>query len=80
MALIVTAEIESKLRAIAAETGRDPQEIAETALRHYVEHEANVVARIKLGLEQADRGEVVTHDQVMAELEALIADREQRQS
>ena len=74
MHLVVAPELEETIKALARETGRDPQELTDNALRRYVEREAEIVAGIRRGIEAADRGEVVPHDEVVARMEAKLAD------
>lgn len=78
MSLKVAPEIEKQIVALADATGRDPQLLTDKALRHFVEYEAEIIAKIREGIEAADRGDVVPHDQVVAELEAIMAAHRQR--
>lgn len=78
MSVTITPEIEAKLQAFARATGRDPQDIVEFALRQYMAQEERIVVGIRQGIDEADRGEVVSHDQMMDELEAIVVAHEQR--
>ena len=73
MQLRVKPEIEKQIVALADATGYDPQQLTDEALRHFVEHEAGIIAKIKAGVEAADHGDIMPHDQVMAELEERLA-------
>jgi predicted transcriptional regulator len=76
MNLKVDPQIEKQIIALADATGSDPQALTDKALRYFVEHEAGIIAKICAGMEAADRGDVVPHNQVIAEIEAMIATRE----
>lgn len=78
MGLTVKTEIEKQILALAGATGRDPQALTDDALRQFVEHEAAIIANIRAGIAAADRGDVIPHDQLMAEIEAIVLAREQR--
>jgi toxin ParE1/3/4 len=72
MALSIRPEIEEQLVALAGVTGRSPQELTDEALRHFVEREAEIVTKIRRGIEAADRGEVVSHGAVIQKLKARL--------
>jgi predicted transcriptional regulator len=76
MTLTVHPELEKKLAAVAGT--RDPQTMLEDALAAYVAREERIVAGIRKGLEQAERGEGIPHTQVMAELDEILAQAERR--
>lgn len=73
MRLSVNPELEKQIIALADATGHDPQQLTDVALRHFVENEARIIADIRAGIEATDRGDTVPHDQVMAEIEPLLA-------
>lgn len=58
---------------LATSRGISGAEFAAEAIRRVAETEADFDAFIKVGIEAADRGDLVDHAEVMAELDAMIA-------
>ena len=58
---------------LAAARGISRDAFAAEAIRRVAESEADFRAFIQAGIDDADRGNVVPHDAVMAELDAMIA-------
>lgn len=78
MSLIVSADSEQQIKALAEASGRAPEALVADAIHRYVEHEAEFIAKIRAGLADADRGETFAHEDVVADLEAIVAAAEQR--
>ncbi|WP_210731808.1 CopG family transcriptional regulator [Sphingomonas sp. PAMC26645] len=57
---------------LAASKGITGAEFAAEAIRRVAESEADYRAFIQVGIDAADRGDVVPHEQVMAELDQMI--------
>jgi predicted transcriptional regulator len=74
--LRITAELDTDTIAIvdslAASKGITGAEFAAEAIRRVAESEADYHAFIQVGIEAADRGDVVPHKVVMAELDQMI--------
>lgn len=74
--LRITAELDTDTMAIvdslAASKGITGAEFAAEAIRWVAESEADYRAFIQVGIDAADRGDVVSHEQVMAELDQMI--------
>lgn len=72
----ITAELDAETMAIvnglAAARGVTGAEFAAEAIRRVAESEADHQAFIQAGIDAADRGDVVSHEVVMAELDAMI--------
>ncbi len=72
----ITAEIDSETMAIvdslAAAKGMTGAQFAAEAIRRVAESEADYRAFIQVGIDAADRGDVVSHEDVMAELDLMI--------
>jgi predicted transcriptional regulator len=72
----ITAELDPDTMAIvdslAASKGITGAEFAAEAIRRVAESEADYRAFIQLGIDAADRGDVVPHQVVMAELDQMI--------
>ncbi|RYY24476.1 MAG: ribbon-helix-helix protein, CopG family [Sphingomonadales bacterium] len=72
----ITAHIDADTLAIveqlAAAQGRSVSDFAAEAIQRVAESEADYRAFVQAGIDAADRGEVVPHADVMAELDAMI--------
>ncbi len=53
--------------------GRSRSWFAAQAIKRAAEAEAEYLAFVQVGIDSADRGELVPHDEVMAELDEMIA-------
>lgn len=63
---------------LAAAKGRSRADFAAEAIRRVAESEADMMAFVQVGIDAADRGELVPHAVVMAELDAMIAKHQAR--
>jgi predicted transcriptional regulator len=72
----VVAELDAETMALverlAAARGMTDADFASEAIRRVAESEADFDAFIQVGIDQADRGEVVDHTEVMAMLDQMI--------
>lgn len=57
-------EVQAKLRRLAAESGRGAEALAREAIERFVNYDEWFISEVEKGLEQIDRGEVLTHEQV----------------
>ena len=62
-------QLQAELERLALSTSRDQSELANEAIRLYLEHETRMIAKITTGLAQAERGEFVSE----AEMESFFA-------
>ena len=67
----VTLELQAKLAQLAAQQGRDTDDLVQDVLTRYLEEEARFVEAVKLGEEALERGEYLTHEQVGQRLQRL---------
>lgn len=78
----ITVELDAETAAIldklATTDGISPARFAAGAIRRVVESEADFAAFAQIGLDELDRGEFISNDIVMAELDAMIAKHEAR--
>ncbi len=65
-------ELVGKVAALAVAMNRTRNWVVEDALRQYVESQAWQVEGIKDAMASLDQGEGVDHDDVMAEMDALL--------
>jgi len=73
MSLTVNPDLERQLHALADASGRDAQEMADKALQQYIAREAEIIAKIRIGLGQAERGQTSSHADVVARMDAKLA-------
>ncbi len=67
-----TPEQEAQLSKIANYNGTPAEQLVKQAALRLVEEDAEIRAGIERGIEQADRGELVDHDEVVARFERLL--------
>ncbi|HEU5077463.1 MAG TPA: hypothetical protein VFU02_24895 [Polyangiaceae bacterium] len=72
MTVTLPADLQEQLEALGRETGRDPQAIAVDALTDYVEDQAAYVAAVRRGIADMEVGNVVSHEEVMRQLSAVV--------
>jgi predicted transcriptional regulator len=68
--------IQSKLIRIATARGSDAEVLAREAIERFVDYDEWFIREVERGLASADRGAVLTHEQVGARLERLLADKQ----
>ena len=59
-----TPEQEVQLGQIATHNGKDAEQMVKDAALHLLEQDAEFRAGVRRGIEQADRGELIDHDDV----------------
>lgn len=69
----VDAETMAIVDRVARRRGMSSSEFAAQAIRRAAESDDDFDAFIQVGIDAADRGDVVPHEQAMAELDAMIA-------
>lgn len=73
MSLTVPPELERRVIALARETARDPSEVLANLLDDALDDDAEFRASVRAGVAQLDAGESVPHEQVLADLRAILA-------
>lgn len=68
-------ELAAKVAALATAMDRSRNWVIEDALREYVEAQAWQIEGIKAAITSLDKGEGIPHEQVMADMEALLSGR-----
>jgi predicted transcriptional regulator len=71
-------DLAGKVAALASSMDRSRNWVIEEALRQYVETQAWQIEGIKAAIGSLDRGEGIPHEQVMAEMEALLSAHDKR--
>jgi predicted transcriptional regulator len=72
MELKLSNELQSKLERLAAQQGRDSQSLVHEAIERRVAYDEWFIRRVEEGLEQAQRRELLEHEEVTARMERLI--------
>ena len=73
MEVHLTPDVEAKLARLAAEQGRNAEALAQEVIEHFVDYDAWFIREVEKGLEQIDRGKLLTHEEVGERLEKRIA-------
>ena len=64
-------ELQAKVDRAAAENNRGEEEYVKQLVEHYLEHDAWFRQQVKKGLDQLDRGEFLTHEEVGARIDQM---------
>jgi len=74
---VITARLDeetlAKVDRVASAQGRSRSRFAAQAIREAAEREAEFLAFVQEGIDAADRGELIPHEEVVAEIERMIA-------
>ena len=71
----VSKDIADQLDAVAARLDRPRAWVIKRALENYLQKQEEMAAFIQEGIDSADRGELIPHEQVVEWMEAKIAER-----
>jgi predicted transcriptional regulator len=71
MEVHLSPELLARLDRVAAENGSDAAGYVEQLVERYLDHDAWFRQQVKAGLEQLDRGEYLTHEEVGSRLEKM---------
>lgn len=63
--------LQAKVDRAAAENNSGAEEYVKQLVEHYLEHDAWFRQQVKKGLDQLDRGEFLTHEEVGARIEQM---------
>ncbi len=80
MTIRVPAEVRDKLGRLAQDTRRSRSYLAAEAVAAYVERELAIVEGIKQGLADVAAGRVTPHEEVMAQLHAIIDEAQRKRA
>jgi predicted transcriptional regulator len=64
-------ELQAKVDRAAAENNSGAEEYVKQLVENYLEHDAWFRQQVKKGLDQLDRGEYLTHEEVGARIEKM---------
>jgi len=69
-------DMEAKLARLAAEQGRNTEALVQEAIARFVDYDEWFIREVEKCLASADRGELLTHEDVGAWLEKLIVEKQ----
>jgi predicted transcriptional regulator len=58
-------DVETRLHEVASANGKDAEQLVKDTVNRMLENQARFIAGVQLGIEQADRGELVEHNEVL---------------
>jgi predicted transcriptional regulator len=64
-------DVETRLRQVASANGKDAEQLVKDTVARMLENQARFVAGVQRGIEQADRGEFVEHQDVLNRIDGL---------
>ena len=76
MEVHLNADMQAKLARLAAEQGRNTEALVQEAIARFVDYDEWFIREVEKGLASADRGELLTHEDVGAWLEKLIVEKQ----
>jgi predicted transcriptional regulator len=72
MTVELPAALEAQLQSLARETNRDPQLLAIDAVTAFIEDENAYLQAVRRGLDDAELGNVVSHEEAMRQIRAAV--------
>ena len=76
MEVHLNPDMQAKLARLAAEQGRNTEALVQEAIARFVDYDDWFIREVEKGLASADRGELLTHEDVGVRLEKLIAEKQ----
>jgi len=76
MEVHLNPDLQAKLTRLAAEQGRNTEALVQEAIARFVDYDEWFIREVEKGLASADRGELLTHEEVGTRLEKLIAEKQ----
>jgi predicted transcriptional regulator len=64
-------DVETRLQQVASASGKDPEQLVKETVTRMPEDQTRFIAGVQLGIAQADRGEVVEHQEVINRIQRL---------
>ena len=64
-------EDETRLRQVASAVGKNAEQLVRETVKRVLESQASFIAGVHRGIEQADRGEMVAHAEVLQRIDRL---------
>jgi addiction module HigA family antidote len=64
-------DVETRLQEVASANGKDAEQLVKDTVARMLENQARFIAGVQRGIEQADRGELVEHKEVLDRIDRL---------
>ena len=64
-------DVETRLQQVALANGKDAEQLVKDTVTRMLENQARFIAGVQRGIEQADRGELVDHQEVRNRIDRL---------
>jgi predicted transcriptional regulator len=65
-------DIETRLRQVASANGKDAEQLVKDTVARMLDNQARFIAGVQRGIAQADRGELVEHEDVLKRIDRLL--------
>jgi predicted transcriptional regulator len=72
MEILLAPELEAKLKRIASQAGRAPDEVVRELVANYLEHEDWFKQQVGKGLASLDQGKTVSHEDVRRQMDRIL--------
>jgi predicted transcriptional regulator len=64
-------EVEMRLQQVASASGKDAEQLVKETVSRMLENQARFIAGVQKGIDQADHGEFVEHQEVLNRIDQL---------
>ena len=64
-------EVEMRLQQVASASGKDAEQMVKETVNRMLENQARFIAGVQKGIDQADHGEFVEHQEVLNRIDQL---------
>jgi predicted transcriptional regulator len=64
-------DVEMRLQQVASANGKDAEQLVRETVSRMLENQARFIAGVQKGIDQADHGELVEHQEVLRRIERL---------
>ena len=64
-------DVEARLQQVASANGKDAEQLVKETVNRMLENRASFVGGVQRGIEQANRGELVEHGEVLTRIDSL---------
>ena len=78
MEVNLNPDLEARLADLAAQQGRDTETLAREAIERLVDYDEWFIREVEKGMAQIDQGKVLTHEQVGARIDLMLAKKQSR--
>jgi predicted transcriptional regulator len=78
MEVHLSPDVQAKLARLAARRGGDSETLAREAIERFVDYDDWFIREVEKGLASAERGNLLSHEEVGARVEKLLLERQPR--